>query len=316
MRIRQVTEEDRELTRPLWEEFEAEIPEPAGFEPETFDEDWLDVARDIAGGAVYLAEDDNGVVGIARASKPERGRSHINVVYVRPRARRHGVTTALLREVVSEVKAKGAHTISLDVLLANEAAHTVWRRLGFEEFAVQMATPLEQLERRLNQRETGETRATTHVQTDDNVSVARTLAQFVPHLDAPDVRSTANGWIRIEDSVTGQDRDVQARLARELSERLGAVVVALALEQGAVVRMRLYERGRMVDEYLSVPTYYGELPKGDELALAANPTLVSRLTGADREEVRSVARTALSPAQLEPAPELYERLAKTIGVVP
>ena len=37
----------------------------------------------------------------------------------------------------------------------------------------------------------------------------------------------------------------------------------------------------MVDEYLSVPTWYGELPKGDELALAANPTLVSRLTGAD-----------------------------------
>ena len=58
------------------------------------------------------------------------------------------------------------------------------------------------------------------------------------------------------------------------------------------MRFRLYERGRMVDEYLSVPTYYGELPKGDELALAANPTLVARLTGADRDEVRRVARTA------------------------
>ena len=47
----------------------------------------------------------------------------------------------------------------------------------------------------------------------------------------------------------------------------------------------------MVDEYLSVPTYYGELPMGDELALAANPTLVSRLTGASRDDVRRVART-------------------------
>ena len=56
--------------------------------------------------------------------------------------------------------------------------------------------------------------------------------------------------------------------------------VALALEHGAVVRFRLYERGRMVDEYLSVPTFYGSLPVGDELALAANPTLVARLTGA------------------------------------
>ena len=72
------------------------------------------------------------------------------------------------------------------------------------------------------------------------------------------------------------------------------------------MRFRLYERGRMVDEYLSVPTFYGELPKGDELALAANPTLVARLTGADRDEVRRVARTAESPADLPPAAELYD----------
>ena len=58
------------------------------------------------------------------------------------------------------------------------------------------------------------------------------------------------------------------------------------------MRFRLYERGLMVDEYLSVPTYYGALPKGDELALAANPTLVSRLTGAERDDVKRVARTA------------------------
>src|SRR5262249_36436330 len=84
------------------------------------------------------------------------------------------------------------------------------------------------------------------------------------------------------------------RLAHELSERLGAVTVALSLE-GEVVRFRLYERGRMVDEYLSVPTYYGALSTGDELALAANPTLVARLTGADKEQVRRIPRAPRSP---------------------
>ena len=112
-----------------------------------------------------------------------------------------------------------------------------------------------------------------------------------------------------------RDRQAHGRFARELSERLGAVTVALALE-GAVVRFRLYERGRMVDEYLSVPTYYGELAKGDELALAANPTLVARLTGADREEVRRVARTAVSPAALPPAAELYDSIARLMGLEP
>jgi hypothetical protein len=82
------------------------------------------------------------------------------------------------------------------------------------------------------------------------------------------------------------------------------------------VRFRLYERGRMVDEYLSVPTYYGALPKGDELALAANPTLVSRLTGADRDDVKRVARNATTVSELPPAPELYGQIAQLMGLEP
>jgi hypothetical protein len=94
------------------------------------------------------------------------------------------------------------------------------------------------------------------------------------------------------------------------------VVVALAIERGTVVRFQLYERGRMVDEYLSVPTFYGALPKGDELALAANPTLVARLTGAGHDEVRRVARTAVTPAELPPAEELYAQIGQLMGLEP
>jgi hypothetical protein len=90
--------------------------------------------------------------------------------------------------------------------------------------------------------------------------------------------------------------------------------VALALEEESVVRFLLYDRGRMVDEYLSVPTYYGDLSKADELSLAANSTLVARLTGADPMRVRAVARTASSPADLPPARELLAELAAAMGL--
>src|SRR5205085_10273880 len=130
--IRRATEADREATRPLWEEFEAEVPEPAGWEPETFDEDWVDVARDIRDGAVYVAEDDDGtLVGIVRTGAPVHARAHVNHAYVRPAARRRGVAKELLRECVRELREKGARTVSLDVVLANEPAVAVWRRLGF-----------------------------------------------------------------------------------------------------------------------------------------------------------------------------------------
>jgi ribosomal protein S18 acetylase RimI-like enzyme len=314
MTIRRATEADKAALRELWEEFEREVPEPPGFTPETWEEEWADTRRDIAGGAVYLAFDDEGVAGVARATAPERGRSHIPLVHVVPRARRRGVTKQLLLECVREAREQGATLVSLDVLVTNEPARAVWRRLGFEDVSIFMATPLDALERRLGEQPEGDSHGATYVQTDDRPSVDRALGQFIPRLESPDVREASNGWIRIVDRVMDDDRAAQARFARELSERLGAVVVALAVEEGAVVRFRLFERGRMVDEYLSVPSFYGELSKGDELALAANPTLISRLTGADREEVRRLARNAASPTELPPAPELYERLARSMGL--
>ena len=57
----------------------------------------------------------------------------------------------------------------------------------------------------------------------------------------------------------------------------------------------------MVDEYLSLPEYYGPLPPGDALALRANPTVVSRLTGANAASVRARAKTATRAADLPPA---------------
>ena len=104
------------------------------------------------------------------------------------------------------------------------------------------------------------------------------------------------------------------RLAREISDRMGAVVCLLGVERDELLRMILFERGRIVDEYLSVPEFYGPLPPGDVVGLAANPTVVSRLTGADPAAVRRIARTAPAPADLPPARELLAELAEALGI--
>ena len=311
MTIRRATEADEQVLRELWEEFEREVREPFG-EGEPWEEEWSDTLDDIRGGGVFLAEDDDGPLGVARIEAPQHGRAHLQLVHVRPRGRRQGVAKALLAECVADAKTRGAEWVSLEVLTSNDLGVTAWRRLGFVEYSYAMATSVDALEQRLAEGPHGESHATTHVQTDDEVSVERAIAQFIPRLESPDVRRSES-WTRIADPVLDRDREAHGRFARELSERLGSVTVALALE-GEVVRFRLYERGRMVDEYLSVPTYYGPLPKGDELALAANPTLVSRLTGADRDEVKRVARNATSPAELPPPEELYQEIARLMGV--
>ena len=86
-----------------------------------------------------------------------------------------------------------------------------------------------------------------------------------------------------------------------------------ALSFGQVGLITLDE-GRIVDEYLSVPEFWGPLPPGDVIALGINPTVVSRLTGADAASLRAVARTADSPADLPPAPELFAELASVLRI--
>ena len=316
MNIRHATTLDEAVLRELWEEFEQEVPEPPGSAPETWEEEWANVRRDIDEGAVFLAEDDEGAAGTARVTAPKRGSAHIHLVHVRARARRQGLAKALVLACVQDAKAKGASRIVLDVLTTNSVARTAWSRMGFEEVVLVMAATAETLQRRLEGTQIGASRASTHVQSDDEASIQRAVGQFVPRLDAAEVTAYPTGWTRITDTLFDDDRDAQSRFARDLSDRLGAVVVALALEHDAVVRFRIYESGRMVDEYLSVPTFHGQISKGDELALEANPTLVARLTGADRDVVRSVIRTAASPADLPPAEQLYEAVARTMGLEP
>ena len=54
--------------------------------------------------------------------------------------------------------------------------------------------------------------------------------------------------------------------------------------------------------------------KADELSLAANATLVARLTGADPAQLKAVARTASSPSELPPARKLLAQIAGVMNL--
>jgi ribosomal protein S18 acetylase RimI-like enzyme len=319
MNVRDATQLDEPVLRTLWEDFEAEIPDPPGFAiaSASWEQEWDQVRAFIENGLVLVAEDEEGVLGYVSFRPPEAGRARLADAYVVPRARRHGVLKTLLREAVERLAERDVRHVSLNVLTANAAAATVWERLGFRDVARTMLTELDTLAARVEASARPPSFGSIHVQTDDETSVRRAVEQFVPRLGRSSgtaISGARNGWIVVYDELCDRERAAQRRLAGELSERLGAAVVALALEEGAVVRYLLFDRGRMVDEYLSVPTYYGPLPRVDELALAANPTLAGRLTGADPGRVRAVARTAPSPAELPPARELLTQLADALGL--
>ncbi len=157
-----------------------------------------------------------------------------------------------------------------------------------------------------------------HVQTDDVDAVLRAVRQFVPRLPGGSqgsiVLSPRDGWTSAYDELTDREPEMLRRLARELSDRMGSFVVVMGVEEGRVVRYVALERGRVVDEYLSVPEYYGPLPPGEIIALGANPRLMARLTGADADAVRATARTAKAPEELPPASALVADLGRLFGI--
>ena len=141
--------------------------------------------------------------------------------------------------------------------------------------------------------------------------------RFVPRLfrsQATVVSAPRNGWVSVTDEVWEHDPELVGQLAQELSNVTGSVVIGLAVERGRFVRLSAYERGSLIDEYLSVPGAYGPIAPGDAVALRANPTVLGRLTGAEPAQIRAVARVAESDADLPPAPELAEQLAGVLGL--
>jgi hypothetical protein len=219
-----------------------------------------------------------------------------------------------LRRLIDEARGAGGDTVRVEV---TRDAAPAWARAGFSETARVVEARLEALESRLAG-SAGRSFGSVHVQTDDVDSVVRAVRQFVPRMPGSSkgsvVASPRNGWVAVYDELTDRDPEMLRRLARELSDRMGAVVLMLGVEVEQVVRFVLFERGRVMDEYLSVPQFHGELAPGDVISLAANPTVVSRLTGADPGAVRDVIRNADRPEDLSPAHQLIGEIAAVLGV--
>lgn len=265
------------------------------------------------GKLVLVAENDGEPVGYAFGELDPQGYAHVNIVYVVPERRRQGVATALLTGFGERARAQGIEHLTLDVATRNEVGREAWRRLGFTEWAERLRVPIERLEQHDVH---GESYASLHVQSDDLEAVQAQVDKYLPRLGGSGgrVEGPHNGWVAVYAELVDRDRKARERLASELSNATAAVVCAISVDDGVVVRYVLYERGSVVDEYQSLPEHFGPLPPGDVVALGANPTVVSRLTGADPAQVRAVARTASSPDELPPPDQLLQQLADVLGL--
>jgi ribosomal protein S18 acetylase RimI-like enzyme len=318
MNVRRAAADDYEAVADLWRQFDHEIPPPTHEGPADVEQELREVREIIDSEIAFVAEDDDGApVGFALARRRAPGFGTLTDLYVARDARRSGIGTELMRRVLAAFRDEEIHHLDLDVMASNQVARSLYARWGLKDEVVIMTGSIDALEEKLGVQEAGSF-GSIHIQSDDLSAVEQAVRQFVPRLPGGSrgsvVASPRHGWIAVYDDVCDRNPEMLRRLARELSDRMGGVTLLLGVEREELVRMILFERGRIVDEYLSVPEFYGPLPPGDVVGLAANPTVVSRLTGAEPEAVRRVARTAPSPADLPPARELLAELASVVGI--
>ena len=315
MNVRAATSADVPVLEALWRAFEGEVPPPAHVE--------LDLARELAelrkavdDGLAFVAEVDGEAVGFALARRTGSRLARLTDLYVVPEARRGGVAAALVHAVVEAVAPQGIEHLDLEVTAANAGARAVYHRWGFGEDVVVLVAPVTALRERLAPGRHAVSFASIHVQTDAVGDVERAARAFAPRIGSSGsrVEGPRNGWVAVYDPVIDEDPTALVRYAREVSSRMGTIVVALSLEVDEVVRMVALDRGGIVDEYLSVPEFYGPLAPGDVIGLAANPTVLARLTGADPQRVRAAAPNAAAPADLPPAREILSELAAVLGL--
>jgi ribosomal protein S18 acetylase RimI-like enzyme len=315
MTVRAATGADLPALGELWRAFEREIPPPAYVEVDHAQE-LAEIGEIVESGLAFVAERNGDVVGFALVRRRGQRLGVLTDLYVAPEARRSGIAAALVRKAADALAAAGAVHIDLEVHAGNADARAVYQRWGLTEEVLTLGAPLDRLRERLAPDRHVVSFASMHVQTDDRPAVERAAAQFAPRVGSKGsrVEDPRNGWTAVYDEVVDRDPSVLLRYARELSERMGIVVVALSLELDQVVRMIALDRGGIVDEYLSVPEFYGSLPPGDVIGLAANPTVLARLTGADPAAVRAAAPTAVTPQELPPPRELLGSLAAVLGI--
>lgn len=317
MTVRSATLDDLATIEELWRAFEAEVPPPAHEDVDVAGE-LAEIRAIVESGLAWVAEKDGVSVGMALARRRGSRVGRITDLYVRPAERRFGIAEALTRAVATRFATDGVDTVDLEVMASNAAARAVYARWGFRDEVLVLAAPVAALAERLGETVEEASFGSIHAQTDDVDAIVKAVEMLVPRLPGRSVGSIVTqprgGYVTVYDDVCDRDPAMLRRLAKEISSRTGLVVATVGVEQEAVVRLILFDRGMIVDEYASVPEFHGSLPPGEVIALHANPVVIERYTGAAQASIRAATPVAALPSDLPPARELIVGLAHALAL--
>jgi ribosomal protein S18 acetylase RimI-like enzyme len=153
MTTRRAGADDFEAIAALWRELDHEIPPPIHEGPADVDKELSEVAEILASEIAFVAEDEGAAVGFALARQRTATLGTLTDLYVAQDARRSGVGSELMRQVLAAFTARGIEHIDLEVLASNTVARSLYGRWGFRDDVVVMTGAIADLEGHLGRQE-------------------------------------------------------------------------------------------------------------------------------------------------------------------
>ena len=174
--------EDFDAIADLWRQFDHEVPPPTHEGPADEEKELGEIREIIASEIAFVAEDDEGAtVGFALARRRASGFGTLTDLYVHEDARRTGIGTELMREVLAAFRALGIEHMDLEVQASNAVARSLYGRWGLRDEVLIMTGAVSELEAKLGSQEASSF-GSIHVQSDDLSAVEQAVGQFVPRL--------------------------------------------------------------------------------------------------------------------------------------
>src|SRR5262249_55634334 len=151
----------------LWRAFDHEVPPPTHEGPADEAKELREIREIIDSEIAFVAEGDDGApVGFALARKQATGFGTLTDLYVARDARRSGIATELMRDVLGAFRELGVEQFDLEVVAENHVARSLYARWGLKDDVVVMTGSVTSLEERLGSQEAASF-GSIHVQTDD-----------------------------------------------------------------------------------------------------------------------------------------------------
>jgi uncharacterized protein len=128
------------------------------------------------------------------------------------------------------------------------------------------------------------------------------------------VTDQKNGWITLHDEASdGQNIKEIRRVAKSLSAKTAAPVLALLVHDSDVLLYLLYDHGRLIDQFDSHPGYFGPVSAAQRKKWSGHFALLAKL--APRKTPAAAIRDALTSPQAF-AEQRATQFARLLGIEP